>query len=85
MVRNSNDQIHELKDMKNFIYPQEERGVDSEVEITERIIAHYSPSNQDQDKEGSVNEDIKKVSVSEAILALNTLKLFEEQRDQPVD
>jgi hypothetical protein len=31
---------------------------------------------------GSEAESVKKVSLSEAIIALNTLKLFEEQRDQ---
>jgi hypothetical protein len=29
-------------DIKNFISIEEERIVDSEIEITEQIIAHYS-------------------------------------------
>ena len=36
-------------DIENFVYLQEERVVDSEVEIIEQIIAHYSLSEQDQD------------------------------------
>jgi hypothetical protein len=72
-------------DIQNFVDPQEERVVDSEVEITEQIIAHYSLSEQDQDQESGVEEKVKKVSVSEAIIALNTLKLFEEQKDQPAN
>jgi hypothetical protein len=72
-------------DIKNFIHPLEERVVDSEVEISKRIIAHYSLSTKDQDEEVGVQEEVKTVSVSEAIIALNTLKLFEEQRDQLVD
>jgi hypothetical protein len=86
VVRNSNNQIQELMDIRNFIHPQEERVVDSEVEISERIIAHYSLSTQDQDEEGGViQEEVKTISVSEAIIALNTLKLFQEQKDQLVD
>jgi hypothetical protein len=42
-------------------------------------------SKQDQDQESGVKQRVKKVSVSEAIIALNTLKLFEEQKDQPAN
>jgi hypothetical protein len=54
IVRNPDTQIQELMDIKNFIHPLEERVVDSEVEISERIIAHYSLSTKDQDEEVGV-------------------------------
>jgi hypothetical protein len=76
--------IQGLIDIKGFIYPGEERIVDSEQEITSQIIAHYSLSDQDQES-SSVEEEVINVSVSEAIVALNTLKLFQEQRDQQAD
>jgi hypothetical protein len=84
-IKSTDQRIQELMDIKNFISPEEERIVDSEVEITEQIIAHYSLPEQDQDQESGVEERVKKVSVSEAIIALNTLKLFEEQKDQPAN
>jgi DNA-binding transcriptional regulator GbsR (MarR family) len=60
-------------DIMNFIYSQEERVIDLEVEITEQIIAHYSLSDQDRDQKSGVEESIQKVSVLEAI----TAKYFE--------
>ena len=62
-------------DIRSFIDLEEERIVDSEEDITDQIIAHYSLPNQDN-QEGSVEEEVAKVSVSEAIAALNTLKLY---------
>ena len=81
-VANIDQGIQELVDIKDFIDPKEERIFDSDQEITSQIVAHYSLSNQDQDQEGSVEDTVIKVSISEAITALNTLKLFQEQRDQ---
>jgi hypothetical protein len=46
-----------------------------------QLVAHYSLSTQDQDQEEVVEDFVAKVSISEAIVALNTLKLFQEQRD----
>ena len=73
----SNQRI-EPADIRSFIHSEDERIVDSEEDITDQIIAHYSLQD---DQEGSV-EEVAKVSVSEAIAALNTLKLYQEQRDQ---
>ncbi|KIM94821.1 hypothetical protein OIDMADRAFT_134971, partial [Oidiodendron maius Zn] len=73
--------IKELVDIRSFIHLEEERIVDSEEDITDQIIAYYSLPNQD-DQEGSVQEEVAKVSVSKAIAALKTLKLYQEQRDQ---
>jgi DDE superfamily endonuclease/Fission yeast centromere protein N-terminal domain/Tc5 transposase DNA-binding domain len=76
------DESQEL-DVRTFIDPPDERVIDSDEEITNRIIAHYSLSEHDEDGDIGIEvESVKKVSLSEAIMALNTLKLFEEQRDQ---
>ena len=72
----SNQRI-EPADIRSFIHSEDERIVDSEEDITDQIIAHYSLQD---DQEVSV-EEVAKVSVSEAIVALNTLKLYQEQRD----
>jgi hypothetical protein len=62
-----------------------ERISDSDQDITSQIVAHYFLSDQDQDQEDSIKDIVAKVSISEAIMALNTLKLFQEQRDQLVN
>ena len=74
----SDQRIKEPVDIRSFIHAEDERIVDSEEDITDQIIVHYSLQD---DQEVSV-EEVAKVSVSEAIAALNTLKLYQEQRDQ---
>ena len=63
-----------LDNIRDFIYPEVERVIDSEEDITGQIIEHYSE--KDQDKEVSVEDIVEKVSISEAINALNTLKKY---------
>ena len=74
----SDQRIKEPADIRSFIHAEDERIVDSEEDITDQIVAHYSLQD---DQEVSV-EEVAKVSVSKAIAALNTLKLYQEQRDQ---
>jgi hypothetical protein len=82
-VNQHSNKSQELIDIRNFIDLEEERVIDSDAEITERIILHYSNK---EDEECDIEEEvIKKVSVFDAIIALNTLKSFEEQRDQLAD
>jgi hypothetical protein len=45
-------------------------------------LSRHIPKHDQDGEVGSEAESVKKVSLSEAIMALNTLKLFEEQRDQ---
>ena len=75
-------QIEELKDIRTFIDPIEERIVDSSDELTNQIVARYN--NIVEEQEGS-GDKVTQISVFEAITALNTLKLYEEQRIEPVN
>jgi hypothetical protein len=45
-------------------------------------VDYYSLTEKDQDEEVGVEDIATKVSISEAIKALNTLKQYQEQRDQ---
>jgi hypothetical protein len=69
-------------DIRDFIFPEEERVINSEEDITNQIVDYYSLTEKDQDEEVSVKDIATKVSISEAIKALNTLKQYQEQRDQ---
>ena len=80
-----NLRIQEYIDIRNFIYILEEWVVDSEEEITNQIITYYT-SEEDYKVESSfIVEEAQKVSISEAISVLNTLKLYQEQILQPVN
>ena len=68
----ASDQRIKPTDIRSFIHSEDERIVDSEEDITDQIVAYYSLQD---DQEVSVKE-VAKVSVSEAIAALNTLKLY---------
>jgi hypothetical protein len=76
-------QIEELKDIRTFIDPIEERIVDSSDELTNQIVARYN-NIVEEEQEGS-GDKVTQISVFEAITALNTLKLYEEQRIEPVN
>jgi hypothetical protein len=60
-----------LDNIRDFIYPEAERVIDSEEDITSQIIEHYSE--KDQDEQDGVEDIVEKVSISKAINALNTL------------
>jgi hypothetical protein len=78
-VNRRSNKSQELMDIRNFINLEEERVINSDAEITKRIILHYSNK---EDEECDIKEEvIKKVSVFDVIAALNTLKSFKEQRD----
>ena len=76
-------QIEELKDIRTFIDPIEERIVDSSDELTNQIVARYNNIVEEEQEESS--DKVTQISVFEAITALNTLKLYEEQRIEPVN
>jgi hypothetical protein len=76
-------QIEELKDIRTFIDPIEERIVDSSDELTNQIVARYNNIVEEEQEGGS--DKVTQISVFEAITALNTLKLYEEQRIEPVN
>jgi hypothetical protein len=71
-----------LDNIRDFIYPEVERVIDSEEDITTQIVEHYSLPEKDQDEEVGVEDIVEKVSISEAINALNTLKKYQGQRNQ---
>jgi len=71
-----------LDNIRDFIYPEVERVIDSEEDITTQIMEYYSLPEKDQDEEVGVEDIVEKVSISEAINALNTLKKYQGQRNQ---
>ena len=73
----------ELKDIRTFIDPIEERIVDSSDELTNQIVARYNNIVEEEEEGGS--DKVTQISVFEAITALNTLRLYEEQRIEPVN
>ena len=75
--------IQELQDIRTFIDPIEERIVDSSDELTNQIVARYNNSEEEEQEETS--DKVTQISVFEAITALNTLRLYEEQRIEPVN
>ena len=75
--------IQELQDIKTFIDPIKERIVDSSDELTNQIVARYNNSEEEEQEETS--NKVTQISVFEAITALNTLRLYEEQRIEPVN
>jgi hypothetical protein len=54
-------------DIRDFIYPEEERIIDSEEDIISQIVEHYSLPEKDQDEESGIEDIAIRVSVSEAI------------------
>lgn len=60
--------------IKNFIYPIDERVLDTDKALTNEIIAEFNTN-----KEEAIKVKVDKVSVVKAITALKTLKLYQEQ------
>jgi hypothetical protein len=80
-----NLRIQELIDINNFIDAPEERVVDSEEEITNQIVAHYSHEEDQELESSAIQEEVIKVSISEAIAGLQALKLYQEQMLRPAN
>jgi hypothetical protein len=75
--------IQELQHIRTFIDPIEEKIIDSSDELTNQIVARYNNTVEEEQDESS--DKVTQISVFEAITALNTLKLYEEQRIEPVN
>jgi hypothetical protein len=59
IARNQEVQVP-LDNIRDFIYPEVERVIDSEEDITSQIIEHYSE--KDQDEQDGVEDIVEKVS-----------------------
>ena len=68
--------------IKNFIHPLDERVLETDKALTDKIIAEF---NTNEAEEEAIEVKVAKVSVVEAITALKTLKLYQEQQDEPND
>jgi hypothetical protein len=55
-------------DIRDFIYPEEERIIDLEEDIISQFVEHYSLPEKDQDKEAGIEDIAIRVLVSEAIV-----------------
>ena len=72
-----------MDNIRDFIYPEVERVINSEEDITSQIIKHYSE--REYNEEVSIEDIVEKVPIFEVINALNTLKKYQEQRDRPAN
>ena len=77
--------IQEIMNITDFINPKDEAIVDSTEDLVDIIVAQYQEEEEDQDDEGQDEVVACQVTVSEAIAALETLKLYQEQKDGPVE
>ena len=71
--------IRHAMDIQTFLNPVEEVVEDTENEIEEQIIAQFEPEIEAESEEEV--EELPQVRVSEAIEALSTLRLYEEQSE----
>jgi hypothetical protein len=60
----------------------DKRVLDTDKALTDEIIAQF---NTNKAEEEAIKVEVAKVSVVKAITALKTLKLYQEQRDEPND
>jgi hypothetical protein len=72
--------IQKVMDISMFLNPVEERVDDSEEDLLEMLASMYSHSEHDQEEDGTAVV-APKVTIIEALEALATLRLYEEQRD----
>ena len=71
--------IQDLMDMKTFSNPADEVVWDSPNEVDNQILAQYAPAEEKDDSDEEL-EILPKVSLDEAIRAIQQLHLYEEQQ-----
>jgi hypothetical protein len=72
--------IHAAMDLNRLLEPPEEVVDDQEVDLVEEIAAQYDTRADFEEEE--LLEEQPQITISEAIAALSTLRLFEEQSEQ---
>ena len=71
-------QIRERMNIQAFLNPTTERVYDQDEDVFEAIVARYGEEREAESDEGV--EDVLQVSTTEALSALSTLKIYEEQQ-----
>ena len=71
--------IQDLMDIKTFLNPADEVVQDSPNEVDNQILAQYAPAEEKDDSDEEL-EILPKVSLDEAIRAIQQLHLYEEQQ-----
>ena len=70
--------VQELMDIKTFLNPIEETVQDTPDDIENQVLAQYMPEvEEDSEEELDI---LPKVSIEEAIAAIQKLRLYEEQQ-----
>jgi hypothetical protein len=64
-----------------FLEPQEERIEDEEEDILESVVQMYRVTQAEEESEEEGDEEFGRVSINEAIQALETLRLYELQQE----
>jgi hypothetical protein len=78
-------QIQEIINIRNFINPEDEAIVDSSEDLVDLVVAQYTIE-EDKEEDHAKDQLVAcQISISEAIIALETLKLYQEQKDELVD
>ena len=74
----SSAQIQEVMNIRNFIHMEDEDIHDSDEDLTDQIADYYNLKPDEDSQEVPIV--VAQVSISEAITALNTLRLYQEQK-----
>ena len=67
--------------IEDFVNPQEETVEDQDDDILQDVIEQYSQLTATQDDSDEDEEPLPAVKISDALRALATLKLYEEQQE----
>ena len=74
--------IQDVMDINTFLNPVEEIIQDTPEDIDSQILAQYGPELEDDIQEEEELEVLPKISLDEAIAALQKLHLYEEQQEK---
>jgi hypothetical protein len=69
-------------DVESFLNPEDEIVQDNEEDIEAYILEMFSPEEEEEEPEVEA-EEIRKITIQEALKGLNALQLWEEQSDEP--
>lgn len=71
--------IQDLMDIESFLNPMDETIQDNPDDIDDQILMQYTPAEPDEEENESI-EPPAKISIDQAIAAIQLLSLYEEQQ-----
>lgn len=76
------NKIHDIMDINQFLNPAEEEVNDTMMDVDTLVLSQFDLPQIDELDEDIVTESTPLITAQEALQGLNTLRLFEEQREQ---